>query len=211
MNIEKYELRESGLPSFWIENWDASGFSFEWKIFHSSISICILIAFEEKDFSDFDKNFINIKNLIKDQSLELLGWFSAKGFKLPLIVVIQSAESMMASLKQVAGDQEWLRSLFSIIVCKTDEVKNQILFELLNDGFLETLEVYPKDDRKIADEILSKLNARDKIQDSGRRSLLLRIQSALLKSNPLEDLAQWEAELIADYKKILEGAHESNS
>lgn len=211
MNVEKYELGESGLPSFWVENWNTSGLSFNWKVFHSSISICVFITFEEKDFSDIDKNFINIKNLIKDQSLELLGWFSAKGIKLPLIVVIQSADSMVASLKQVAGDQEWLRSLFSIIVCKTDEVKNQILFELLNDEFRETLEVYPKDDRQIADEILSKLNVGNTIQDSGRRSLLIRVQSALLKSNPLEDLAQWEAGLIADYKKILEGSHESNS
>ncbi len=208
MNIEKYELSKQLLPSSWVKGWisfgstDENNNNPEWKVYRSTIALCLYIKLplESKNNSE---NIV--KEMLRDQALDLGDWSNYNGFSLPLICLVQCSQNASGTWRKIAGDQEWLRGQLSLQIVDSNDEASGRLSIVLEDTLPEVPEVRPLNDTAISQKIYEVLNDETKEFSQEQRDFLKQIAQAFESSTAINKLDKWEIGLIENYEQVLEG------
>ncbi|GEM_PF-6106569 len=204
-NFNEYCITCEKMPDFWRKSWENVQIKYNWRVYRSHIAACLLL-------SDFDQNEELSKDFfdfLRDRSLELVDWFLSQGYRLPLVVILQN-EKHYPELKALAGDQEFLRSQFSIQPVRSASDAEKVLRVSLDPDFDEIEEVFPKTDEQLAKELATKLDDSSIKMEDMQRKLLQQVRDALRTSSAEHHLTDWEQGLEYDYRNILEGTDEQD-
>jgi len=191
------------MPDFWRRGWENTQIKYKWRVYRSHIAACLLLSgFDQneklsKDFFDF----------LRDRSLELVDWFLSQGYRLPLVVIVQNNKHY-PELKALAGDQEFLRSQFSIQPVRFTRDAEKVLRVSLAPDLDEIKEVFPKTDEQLAKDLATKLSDSSIKMVDMQRELLQQVRDALQTSSAEHHLNDWGKGLEKDYQSILEGKSE---
>lgn len=198
---KRYLLPKNLLPDFWIKNWDEKLSGCQWNAYISNVGACITL--ERNDSASL--NFKNTSKLAREQVLDFTDWLATKGWRMPVVFIVLAEGMDFGDWMLLSGDQEWLRAQFSIQVCRTRDGFMKRIKTVLGEGFDTAVEVEPKEDKVLSEEI-SRLLASEKVKlDSNVRQILNRFEQALLKADGLELLRKWEQDLATDYEKLMRG------
>lgn len=207
MNIDDYEISEQDLPSSWVKVWnsfcptDERNNTIEWKVYRSQIALCIYIKLPSESENG---NENTLKEMIRDQALDLGDWSNFEGFSLPLICLVQCSQTVSGTWRKIAGDQEWLRGQLSLQIVELDSERESRLSILLEDALPEVPEVRSLSDSAISKKIYEVLNGTKSLSQE-QRDFLKQMAQAFESSTATNKLDEWEKGLIKNYEQILEG------
>lgn len=207
MNIKEYELSKQRLPSSWVKGWfsfsstDEKNNTLEWKVYRSQIALCIYIKLSSESENE---NENTLKEMIRDQALDLGDWSNFEGFSLPLICLVQCSQNV-TGWRKIAGDQEWLRGQLSLQIVESNDDASGLLSIVLEDTLPEVPEVRPLNDSAISQKIYEVLNDETKNFSQEQKAFLKQIAQAFETSTAINKLDEWEIGLIENYEQVLEG------
>ena len=208
MNIDDYEISEQDLPSSWVKVWnsfcptDEKNNTIEWKVYRSQIALCIYIKLPSESENG---NENTLKEMIRDQALDLGDWSNFEGFSLPLICLVQCSQKVSGTWRKIAGDQEWLRGQLSLQIVESNDDASGLLSIVLEDTLPEVPEVRPLNDTAISQKIYEVLNDETKNFSQEQMDFLKQIAQAFETSTAINKLDKWEIGLIENYEQVLEG------
>jgi len=204
-NFNKYLITYENLPDCWRKSWKNTQIKYDLSVYRSHVAACLLLGNTDVEQSEeLPKGFFEF---LRDRSLELVDWFFSQGYRLPLVVIVQN-EKHYPELKALAGDQEFLRSQFSIQPVKSASGAEKVLRASLVPEFDEIEEVFPKTDEQLSKELATKLSDPSIRLADMQRELLEQVRSALRTSSAEHHLNDWEKGLEKDYQSMLEGKSE---
>ena len=199
----QYEIKTE-LPDFWQANWKNYENQYEWKVYLSSIAVCLFLRSINGKNENQDEKQDETFMFIHDQILDLGDWFISKGVKVPLVLVVYDP-NFQEIWQERAGEQEWLRGQFSIQPVTTEDEALSRLKQVLDEKIPDIVEVQPKSDDLLAKEIEARLSdVKVKLKEE-QRKLLQQIASEIINPGVVYRLDEWGKKLDADYQQLLEG------
>ncbi|NCC60349.1 MAG: hypothetical protein EOM12_05295 [Verrucomicrobiae bacterium] len=198
MNIEliSYKINENDLPGQWIKEWKDAGIDF--SLSRSSSSLCLYLK-----LGNCKLDFNELKNRMRDQVLDIGDWSASKGYRLPLVCVVESKND--EDWRKLSGDQEWLQGQWSLQSTR-DEKHSRALLELfLCESMADVGEVQPKTDMLLSKEIEKALASHDFESNDLQREILSNISESIVNPQAVAKLEAWEQEITKEYEAIMEG------
>ncbi len=95
-----------------------------------------------------DKNIENPKNELMNYALDMSDWLKSKGAILPGVIIMHAKEKK-DEWEKIAGDQDWHRGDFSIIVKSNEDEAKKIFEDVIGDGIkAEDYKLEPMSEQK---------------------------------------------------------------
>jgi len=139
-----------------------------------------------------EKNEINIKRHLREFLLDIKGSLSAIGLELPIIAVFEKLDNFYGFWHKIAGDQDWHRGDFSIIVSKNSIFNELVIEKIQDDPNLRFKELKPE---KIAEYLrneLKNIKDRDSEKEKYYKKFIKTISESLENNNIEEGFERWK-------------------